>query len=258
MSSQARPPLEGMAQEVLARGRRARRARTAKIASILVVAGSLVGVAVAMPTIAGSHSVSTAHPQASPTSAANAGPGTILLAAASPINYIPQPPGPKATTSDAAVLDELLKLLPPGATSHHALFTLGARTYLAGASGLGMIDVYLFPGSLNQDACPSAHYSDAYLTCGSLPDGAPVYILKNPGNCVQSVSILVDHGHGTVVQMDLATCLAWNGKSNPPAPMAITVAQAERIAANPAWGVAEMDAALVHDATTRFADVPEG
>jgi hypothetical protein len=33
MSSQARPSLDGLAQEVLAKGRRARRARTAKIAS---------------------------------------------------------------------------------------------------------------------------------------------------------------------------------------------------------------------------------
>jgi hypothetical protein len=43
MSSQARPSLDGMAQEVLARGRRARRVRTAKIASTVLVAAGIVG-----------------------------------------------------------------------------------------------------------------------------------------------------------------------------------------------------------------------
>ena len=38
MSSQARPSLDGMAEEVLAKGRRASRARTAKIASTVLVA----------------------------------------------------------------------------------------------------------------------------------------------------------------------------------------------------------------------------
>ena len=38
--------------------------------------------------------------------------------------------------------------------------------------------------------------------------------------------------------------------------MAITAAQALRIAESPAWGAEQMDAALVHAADTRFADVP--
>jgi hypothetical protein len=292
MSSQARPPLDGMAQEVLARGRRAKRARTAKIASIVVVAASLVGVAVAVPTITGrrsaasSQSVSTARgtvpksgrgavkpashapshtpsTQASPASASNAGPGAVLLSTASPVSYIPQPSGPKAPNSAAAVLDELLKLLPPGATSNYALYNegpndLGAQTYLAGASGVGMIRIHLASGSLNPDACSGALPSDVTMTCSTLPNGAPVTVTKISDNCIQSASIDVDHGRGTVVQIDLATCLAWNGKSNPPSPMAITVAQAEQIAANSAWGMAKMDAALVRDAASRFAGVPSG
>jgi hypothetical protein len=295
MSAQARPPLDGLAQEVLARGRRARRARTAKIASGVAVMASLVGVVVAMPAIAGSHSVSTgrgavtksagsrpvstgqgtAAKPASPASShtpgaqtsftkgASAGLQAVLLSTASPVNYIPQPPGPKAPTSAGAVLDELLKLLPPGATSNYALYNegsedLGAQTYLAGASGVGMIRIHLASGSLNPDACDGALPSDLTMTCGTLPDGAPVTVAKISDNCIQSASIDVDHGRGTVVQIDLATCLAWNGTSNPPSPMAITIAQAEQIAANPAWGIAEMDAALVQDAATRFSAVPAG
>jgi hypothetical protein len=48
----------------------------------------------------------------------------------------------------------------------------------------------------------------------------------------------------------VATCLAWNGHSNPPTHMAITAAQALQIAANPAWGAGQMSAALVRDAAT--------
>jgi hypothetical protein len=129
MASQARPSLDGLAQEVLAQGRRARRARTAKIAStVLVAVGLVVGVAVAVPTIAGGHSVaadrgavaksaSPARPgtQTAPAGGAKTVPAPVILTdARSSASYIPQPPGRKAPTSSAAILDELLKLLPPG------------------------------------------------------------------------------------------------------------------------------------------------
>jgi hypothetical protein len=270
MFSQARPSLDGMAQEVLAKGRRARRARTAKIASTVLVAAGLVGVAVAVPTIAGGHSAATdrsaaaksaspARPdmQTAPAGGAKAVPApAILTDASSPASYIPQPAGPKAPTSNAAILDELLKLLPPGATSNYAFYGNGAQTYLDGAAGLGMIRIFLFKGSLNPGACTSAVPSDMTRTCSTLPSGATVLTTRISDNCVEPLAIDVDHGDGTVVQIDVATCLAWNGQSNPPAPMAITAAQALQIASNPAWGAAQMDAALVTASARRFAGVP--
>jgi hypothetical protein len=68
-----------------------------------------------------------------------------------------------------------------------------------------------------------------------LPPGprAPEIITKIPGNCVEALTIDVDHGGGTAVQIDVPACLAWNGQANPPTQMAITAAQAEQIAANP-------------------------
>jgi hypothetical protein len=119
-----------------------------------------------------------------------------LTTVTSPDSYIPQPAGATAPTSSAAVLAELLKLLPPGTTSH---------------------------------------FSD---------------------NCIEPLVIDVDHGDGTVVEIDVATCLAWNGHSNPPTQMAITDPQALQIAANPAWGTSQMDAGLVRAAASRFADLP--
>ncbi|HTU71988.1 MAG TPA: hypothetical protein VMG38_00580 [Trebonia sp.] len=272
MSSQVRPSLDGLTQEVLAGGRRARRARTAKIASVVLVAAGVAGAAVAMtvPATGGRHPVATgqgtvtksASPARTETRTAPAGGAhtspvaAILTNVTAPAAYIPQPPGPKAPTTSAAILQELLKLLPPGATSNYAFYGGGAQAYLDGPSGVGMIRIFLSRGSLNPDACTSAVPSDMTRTCSTLPSGATVLTTRISDNCVEPLAIDVDHGDGTVVQVDVATCLAWNGTSNPPAPMAITAAQAEQIAASPAWGATQMDAALVHAAASRFASVP--
>jgi hypothetical protein len=286
MSSVARPSLDGMPEEVLAKGRRARRARTAKIASTVfaVVAVGIVAVAVVVPATGPGHAAAThlgtvaesAHPghpvtkpatKPDPPTASAAGGGTpasaaVMLTSANPLVYIPQPPGSKAPTTAAAVLDELLKLLPPGTTSNYALYQgqyqTGAQVYLDGPAGLGMIRIFLYNKSLNMDACNSSDASDFTQVCGTLPGGAPEIVTKIPGNCVEALAIDVDHGGGTAVQIDVPTCLAWNGQTNPPTPMAITAAQAEQIAANPAWGATQMSAAVVQDAAHRFSDVPAG
>jgi len=273
MSAQARPALDGMAGEVLARGRRARRARTAKVASAVLVAAGLAGVAVVLPTITGGHSaaadpglaVKSAAParpdrRTAPAGGASTVPAAVIVTTArSSASYIPQPPGAKAPTSSAAILDELLKLLPAGATSNYSFYGgLGAQVYLDGASGLGMIRASLFKGSLNPDACASAVPSDMTRTCSTLPSGATVLTTRISDNCIEPLVIDVDHGDGTVAEIDVATCLAWNGHSNPPTRMAITAAQALQIAADPAWGAGQMDAALVRDAAIRFARMPTG
>ena len=63
MSAEARPSLDGMPEEVLAKGRRARRARTAKIASAafaaVAVAVGIVAIAVVVPTSGPNHAAAT-------------------------------------------------------------------------------------------------------------------------------------------------------------------------------------------------------
>ncbi|HEY1666775.1 MAG TPA: hypothetical protein VGG54_13890 [Trebonia sp.] len=252
-----------MPEEVLAKGRRARRARTAKIASTAfgAVAVGILAVAVLVPAIGPGHAgaahlgavANSTHPgrpvtkpaakpdpQTAPVGGGTPASAAVMLTSASPLVHIPQPPGPKAPTTAAAVLDELLKLLPPGITSNYALYQdqyqTGAQVYLDGAAGPGMIRIFLYNKSLNMDACNSSDASDFTRVCGTMPGGAPEIITKIPGNCVEALSIDVDHGGGTAVQIDVPTCLAWNGQTNPPTEMAITAAQAEQIAANPAWG----------------------
>jgi hypothetical protein len=248
--------------------------RRARIASTVLVAAALVGAAVTVtvPRIAHDHPVAVdrgvaaksasparPHPRNAPVGGAHAVPvAAVLTTATSPADYIPQPPGPKAPTTSAAVLAELLKLLPQGATSDYAFYGLGAQAYLDGASGLGMIRIFLFRGSLNPDACTSAVPSDMTRTCSTLSSGATVLTTRISDNCVEPLAIDVDHGDGTVVQINVATCLAWDGHSNQPAHMAITAAQAQQIAASPAWGAVRMDAALVRAAASRFAYLPGG
>ena len=281
MSSQARPSLDGMPEEVLAKGRRARRARTAKIAStaFAAVAVGILAVAVLVPwtgpghasavhlgAVAKSarpgHPVTKPDPRTVPAGGGTPGSAAGTLTSVNPVVHIPQPPGPKAPTTAAAVLDELLKLLPPGTTSNYALYhdqyQTGAQVYLDGAAGLGMIRIFLYNKSLNTAACNSSDPPDFTEVCGTLPGGAPEMITKIPSNCVEALVIDVDHGGGTAVEIDVPTCLAWNGQTNPPTDMAITAAQAEQIAANPAWGATQMNAAVVKDAARRFTHVPAG
>jgi hypothetical protein len=146
--------------------------------------------------------------------------------------------------------------------SNYALYQdqyqTGAQVYLDGAAGLGMIRIFLYNKSMNMGACNSSDAPDFTVVCGKTPGGAPEIITKIPGNCVEALSVDVDHGDGTAVQIDVPTCLAWNGQTNPPTPMAITAAQAEQIAANPAWGATQMNAAVVNDAAHRFTHVPAG
>ena len=62
--------------------------------------------------------------------------------------------------------------------------------------------------------------------CATLPGGVNVLTTRISDNCIEPLVIDVDHGDGTVVEIDVATCLAWNGHSNPPTHMAVTAAQA--------------------------------
>jgi hypothetical protein len=116
-----------------------------------------------------------------------------------------------------------------------------------------MIRIHLLKGSLDTIGCASAH--GVTVKCTTLPGGAPAVISTNPGNCIESLSVAVDHGHDTIAMIDVGTCLAWNGSTNPSAHEAITASQALRIAANPAWGSDQMNAALVRGAASQFPGV---
>ncbi len=69
-----------------------------------------------------------------------------------------------------------------------------------------------------------------------LPDGSTVTIQRIPGNCIQDQIINVTHPDGRSVYLGNASCLAWDGTTNPPANRPLTTEQAVALAADPSLG----------------------
>jgi hypothetical protein len=188
-------------------------------------------------------------------------PASVLPAAASPTaSTKPAATSPTASTMPAAaakndlvkatpagLLELLLPLLPPGKTSHYAgdANELMVQTYLDGGAGPGMIRINV--ANTKGDTARSA---PAGVKSAS-SDGSTYRVSRLPDNCIQNTIVFVQHPDGTLVQINLASCLAWDGKQNKPAKLALTVAQAVKIGADPRWGV-QIDKSLVTAGAKQF------
>ncbi len=149
--------------------------------------------------------------------------------------------GTQKKATSGAMLHLLTELLPPGRTSHFAVSEaddLHVQSYLDRGAGPGMIRVSL--GRLPADGDRLPRGTTATVTITPIPD-----------NCVQDTVVVSRWPDGTAVQIDVASCLAWNGESNPPARPALTPDEAAKIAADPRWGLT-MDAALVDAGAQAF------
>jgi len=176
--------------------------------------------------------------------------------------------GPRVPATGAGLLELLNSLLPAGKTSGYEGGSRMVQTYLDDGSGPGMIRVFVgmaVPDSQLAEACakakrttchqlgvPSPTSSPVPLGSGfvlpsaaatgvtsdyrSLPDGSVVEIFQVPDNCVQRVGVSLVRPDGTTVALDVASCLAWDGKTNPKGRLALTVDQAVAIADDPRWG----------------------
>jgi hypothetical protein len=82
---------------------------------------------------------------------------------------------------------------------------------------------------------------------------ASVTITHMPDNCLQSMVVDAAWPDGTLVRVQVPTCL--DGPLRPQTPPALTVDEAVRVAADPRWGVT-MDAALVSVGAREFPDPP--
>jgi hypothetical protein len=169
---------------------------------------------------------------------------------------IAQPPGPKSATTAAAILYRLKQLLPSGQTSGYAQDgSLFGQIYLDRGHGPGMLRLDISRVGASRSSECMATRGDLTVECRKLPDGAQVIITRIPDNCIQSLVVNVDHGNGVNVQLNVSTCLAWNGAKNPAGPAALTVDEAVAIAADPSWGTS-MDSALVAAAQQAFPQLP--
>lgn len=229
----------------------------------VAVAGALVGALALSHHGTGTGATAAGSPQhvLKPVVAAATTTTTTAAAATEPAGggVIAQPPGPKSPATAATVVYRLTQLLPAGRTSGDAAASDGSvfgQIYLDRGHGPGMLrlDVYRTPAG-EPRTCHPSNSGDLSTQCVTLPNGGRADITRIADNCIQSLVVDVDHGDGTGVQLNVGTCLAWNGRTNPPGPEALTEDEAIRIAADPSWGVT-MDSSLVAAGASAFPHLP--
>jgi hypothetical protein len=264
LSAERPPPLGDMVGIAMRDGRRIRRIRrlgafgaATAVAGVVALAATLAG-----PFAPGPDGVQA--PAAAPPSAAPVASGSPAL----PDVPIPKPPGLESSpipmlsglpskvhidvnrnrgrqlpATSGAMLELLTRLLPAGRTSNYAVATgddLHVQLYLDSGRGPGMIRVSMATS----------------MPPGFGGDVAQVTIDHLAGNCIQSTVVGAYRPDGTIVQIDVATCLAWDGKQNKPTRAALTTDQAVKIAVDSRWGMT-MDADLVAKGAKRFPRLPE-
>lgn len=264
LAERPEPPVGDLVTGALSRGRRLRAVRRAKIVvgalgltallvGGVVLGGQLLGGGGAMhrqlPAASG-----TAHPPyltIAPHSAAEPYDRTAPWHGA-PAPVIEQPAGPKSPVTPAAIAYRLAQLLPAGQVSHveRGQDTSGEISLnFDPGHGTGRLHMWLASAGPIEAGCAST--PDSPTTCLIGPGGAHVWVIHEVGNCVEDTVVLAEHGNGVVVQLDISTCLAWNGTTNPPAARALTTAQAIAIACDPTWGI-RMSTALVTSGAQRY------
>jgi hypothetical protein len=241
LAAERPPPLGDLVAAALRDGRRIRRRR--RLAAL--GGGTAVAAVLAVTVGSGSPSGLLTTPLPAATAAAPADADGLPPAEAADLPPAPPAPpaaaaakAPQARATPEAMLMLLEELLPPGRRSEHA--TTGQRDlhvqlYLDRGKGPGMIRV-----SVSGDPRPGPR------------TGTPVVSVDNrPGNCIQSTVVRAQWPGGLVVQADLATCLAWDGRRNKPAPQVLSGDEARSVVADPRWGPT-MDAGLVRAGARQF------
>lgn len=160
---------------------------------------------------------------------------------------------PQSPTTAAAIVYRLQQLLPAGQTSGFAGSPMLGQIYLDQGHGPGMVRLSIATGVHPRSNCTPS--SGTQISCEHLSDGSQAVVVRNPRNCVQSLSVDVIHPNGVAVQASVASCLAWNGTTNPAGRPALTQDEAIRIADDPSWGPT-MSSALVAAAAQKFPNLP--
>ncbi|MFI5530911.1 hypothetical protein ACIA8O_20460 [Kitasatospora sp. NPDC051853] len=157
-----------------------------------------------------------------------------------------------------ALLGQLLDALPPSVpTSGHAAETAYvdedsretvAQVYLTTPRGTGMVRAFV--GYASPDKVCTAQTS-----CRVDDRGNKYTVSHMADNCVQDTVIWMVHPDGTGIQLNLATCLAWDGTGNKKGVLPMTEEEAVRLAGDP--GIRRMITPAARDAAqTRFPQVP--
>jgi hypothetical protein len=240
------PPIGDIVAGSINKGRRMRTVRRFGFGGS--AAAGVLAVSLGVAALAAPHDAPAGPATALPAAASSAAATSSPAAASSPSAASKSASKPEVRATPAGLLTLLLQLLPPGQTSHYRgdAHELMVQTYLDSGHGPGMIRVAVFDNGKSGTAkTPPAGSGTA------LPDGSTYRVTRIPENCVQDTIVFVQHADGTMVQINLAGCLAWDGKQNKPAPLALTVDQAVKVGADPRWGV-RIDKSLVTAGAKNF------
>lgn len=164
--------------------------------------------------------------------------------------------GPTVVATWAASL-ELLDRLLPGKHSGQAWgegeATPGStfvQTYVDKGEGPGMLRLGVAAYGNSLDECAIGQ------RCYEVPGVGRVAIEELPDNCVQSKVVSLFRDDGVYLQLNLGTCLAWDGTRNPEGRMVLTEQEAIDVVLDPRWGV-RMPAELVSIGAAKFGSAPK-
>jgi hypothetical protein len=252
------PPMGDLVVESVRRGRRMRRTRAlwtgagvggvalaCLIASVFVVtkassdrpAGAGLGFA-ASQRPAGAGTPSSSVPVRTP---------SATLAASRQVTDT----GPQANTTARGMLELLSALLPAGKRTMPARASDGSlfvALNLDRGQGVGMVRVNVTAARLpapDPGGCPQGS------TCRTLADGNFVEIVDIPENCIERYAVFLNRPDGISVGILMSSCLSWNGSTNPPGRVVLSVDEATTIADDPRWGT-RMPKSLVDDGQRDF------
>jgi hypothetical protein len=149
--------------------------------------------------------------------------------------------GTRTKATSAAMLHLLTQLLPPGRTSHFAASAdddLQVQLYVDDGRGPAMVRVAV---------AKNAPFGDERSRGGT----ATVMISHDPGDCLTATTVDARWPDGTLVEVEVPTCLSGEAPARP----ALTPDEAIRLATDPRWGIT-MDRRLVTEGRLRFPEVP--
>ncbi|MFY1633236.1 hypothetical protein ACN27F_08125 [Solwaraspora sp. WMMB335] len=166
--------------------------------------------------------------------------------------------GPVAPATASGALDLLSALLPKGRTSGYAMGdarelgpgAVAVQVYLDRGDGPAMIRLWVY-----QDEPADVTHCDIGELCYRLPDGGVIALYDIPDNCVDGRSVALHRADGIRIQLNLARCLVWNGRTNPPMPLALSTQEALTVVLDPRWGT-ELPAEYVKRGAERFTELP--
>jgi hypothetical protein len=145
--------------------------------------------------------------------------------------------GMQKKATPAAMLRLLTTLLPPGRTSHYGVAAdddLHVQLYYDAGYGPSMLRLQVARTDTGHARGPAARMTVSY----------------RPDDCVRDTDVVATWADGTVVRLDLASCLD-SGRTDPPVRTQLSEAEAELVAGDSRWGVT-MDAALVDQGARTF------